>query len=289
MSLAKIKNPLLRALAEYAVITLSIELMVVGIYFFKFPNHFSFGGISGLASAVSGLSGVSTSLFTNAANLALLVLGFLFLGRDVGIRTVYATFVMTFSLDALERLCPIAQPPTQQPLLELVYAILLPGLASALLFEIGASSGGTDIIAMILRKHTSMHIGTALFLVDVASVTLAFFAFDPQTGLLSTVGLFMKSMIIDAVMENFHLTKCFNIICDDPEPICQYVMTELHHGATIYQATGAYTHRPKFIVMTMMGRRQAVQLRNFIHQQQPGAFIQITNSSEIIGKGFSSM
>lgn len=284
----KIKNPLLRKIAEYAVITVSIELMVIGIYFFKFPNHFSFGGISGLASVVNGLTGIGTAMFTNAANVLLLVLGFLFLGRGVGVRTVYSTVVMTLSLEALEAWCPLAGPLTTEPLLDLVYAILLPGIASAILFEIGASSGGTDIIAMILRKYTSMNIGTALMVVDFLSVALAFVAFGPETGMLSTLGLLLKSIIIDMVVENIRLTKCFNIICDEPEPICRFVIDELHHGATVYQAMGAYTHKEKYIVMTMMNRREAIRLRNFIRSSQPGAFIQITNSSEIIGKGFSA-
>lgn len=131
--------------------------MVIGIYFFKFPNHFAFGGITGFSTVVSEITHWSASDFTSIVNTLLLVLGFLFLGRDFGLRTVYATMVMSISLSLLERLCPLSRPLTTEPLLELMFAIFLPAVGTAILFNIGASSGGTDIIAMILKKHTSLN------------------------------------------------------------------------------------------------------------------------------------
>ena len=153
MAVREIKNIYLRKLTEYALITGSILIMVVGIYFFKFPNNFSFGGVTGFSPVVSRLTGWSASNFTSVVNTGLLVLGFLFLGTDVGVKTVYATLVMTLGLTALEYWCPLSGPLTGEPLLELVFAIFCPGFGSAVLFNIGASSGGTDIIAMILKKQ----------------------------------------------------------------------------------------------------------------------------------------
>ncbi len=286
MAVREIKNIYLRKLTEYALITGSILIMVVGIYFFKFPNNFSFGGVTGFSPVVSRLTGWSASNFTSVVNTGLLVLGFLFLGTDVGVKTVYATLVMTLGLTALEYWCPLSGPLTGEPLLELVFAIFCPGFGSAVLFNIGASSGGTDIIAMILKKHTSMNIGTALLLVDVASVAMAFFVFGPTTGLFSVLGLIAKSLVIDNVIESINMCKCFNIVCDDPQPICDFIIYELNHSATVYKAEGAFTHHSKYVVMTTMKRSQALRLRNFIHRTQPSAFIMISNSSEIIGKGF---
>ena len=139
---------------------------------------------------------------------------------------------------------------------------------------------------MILKKHTSMHIGTALLAVDVAAVTMAFFIFGPATGLYSILGVLAKSLMIDGIIENINMCKCFNIICDSPDPICDYIMNELHRGATVYEARGAFSHQKKTVIVTMMKRAQAVKLRNYIRQVEPGAFILISNSSEIIGKGF---
>ncbi len=155
-----------------------------------------------------------------------------------------------------------------------------------MLFNIGASSGGTDIIAMILKRHTSFNIGTMLFLVDAASVVMSFFVFGAETGLYSTLGLMAKSLVIDGVVENINQCKCFNIVCDDPDPICSFIIHKMGRSATIYEAKGAFTHHKKAVVMTTLSRGQAVRLRNYVRTVEPDAFMMITNSSEIIGKGF---
>jgi uncharacterized membrane-anchored protein YitT (DUF2179 family) len=260
--------------------------MVIGIYFFKFPNHFAFGGITGLSAVVSRVTGWSAGDFTSVVNLLLLILGFLFLGKDFGIRTVYATVVMSVSLSALERIYPLSHPITTEPLLELLFAIFLPAAGTAILFQTGASSGGTDIIAMIIKKHTSLPVGTVLMFVDIGSVAASFFVFGPETGLFSTIGLAAKSLVIDNVIENINLCKCFNIICDDPDPICDYIINNLHRSATIYKAQGAFSHNDKTVIMTTMKRSQALKLRSYIRGTEPSAFMLISNSSEIIGNGF---
>ena len=271
---------------EYAIITLSIWIVVVGIHFFKFPNNFAFGGVTGFSTIVSRVTPISASDFTFVANTTLLILGFIFLGRGFGMRTVYASMLMSFSLSFLERFCKISLPMTNEPLLELMFAIFLPAVGSAILFNIGGSSGGTDIIAMILKKYTSLNIGSVLFLVDLAAVGAAFVVFGPATGLYSSLGLLAKSLVIDGVIENMNLCKCFTIICDEPEPICNYIIQELHRSATTYSAQGAFTHHQKTVILATMKRSQALRLRNYIKEVEPTAFILISNSSEIIGKGF---
>ena len=283
-----IKNRYLRLLAEYSVISASILIIATGTYFFKFPNNFAFGGVTGFSTVFSALTRWSASDFTFIVNTALLILGFLFLGRGFGIKTVYASMLLSFALSIMERIWPMAGPMTDQPLLELAFAILLPGVGSAVLFNIGASSGGTDIIAMVLKKYTSLNIGTVLLLVDVAAVVMAFFIFGVTTALFSTLGLLAKSFVIDGVMENINQCKCFTIICDDPDPICDFIINTLNRSATVYEAKGAFTHHDKTIILTTMKRSQALRLRNYIRRREPAAFILITNSSEIIGKGFLS-
>lgn len=286
MALSNIEDRRKKLFVEYSMITMSMIIMVIGVHFFKFPNHFSFGGVTGFSPVFSRLTGCSASSFTFVVNNLLLVLGFIFLGKDVGIKTVYATCIMSFGLSFLEKVCPMTAPMTNEPLLELVFAIFLPAVGSAVLFNIGASSGGTDIIAMILKAHSSMNIGTALLVVDLTSVALSFVVFGPTTGLFSSLGLLAKSLVIDGVIENINECKCFNIICDDPDPICEFIIRELHRGATVYEAKGAFSHHTKTIILTTMKRGQAMRLRSFIKEIEPSAFILISNSSEIIGKGF---
>lgn len=274
---------------EYLILTLATAFLVVGVYVFKFPNHFSFGGVTGIAVVLGNVLPASPATINFIINMVLLVLGFLFLGNDTGIKTVYVSLLTSVGLSFLEWAAPMEVPLTSQPMLELIFAIVLPAVSSAILFNIGASGGGTDIIAMILKKYTNVSIGIALFIVDLLIVLASCLVFDIQTGLFSFCGLMAKTLVIDGVIENINLCKYFTIVCDDAEPICHYINAELNRSATVYKAQGAYTHRPKTIILTVMKRGQAVQLRNYIKRTQPTAFMMITNSSEIIGKGFRGL
>ena len=282
----KNKGKMKRVLEEYVVLTVATLILVMGVYIFKFPNNFSFGGVTGIAVVLSALTPATPGNITFVINMLLLLLGFVFLGRSFGIRTVYVSVLMSLGLSLAEVWFPMEHPLTSQPVLELIYAIVLPAFSSAILFNIGASGGGTDIIAMILKKYTRLNIGAALFLVDLGIVVASCLVFDAQTGLFSLCGLLAKSLVVDNVIESINLCKYFTIICNDPQPICDFITKELKRSATIYKAEGAYEHNPKSVIITIMKRSQAVELRNYIRENQPTAFIAITNSSEIIGKGF---
>ena len=268
-NLGKIK----RTVEEYVVLTVATLILVVGVYVFKFPNNFSFGGVTGLAVVLGAVLPTSPGNLTFIINMLLLVLGFIFLGRGFGVKTVYVSVLTSVGLSFAERVFPMDAPLTGQPVLELIYAIV-------------ASGGGTDIVAMILKKYTKLNIGAALFLVDLGIVVASCLVFDAQTGLCSMCGLLAKSLVVDNVIESINLCKYFTIICNDPEPICEFITKELNRSATVYQAEGAYQHNQKTVILTVMKRSQAVELRNYIRMNQPSAFIAITNSSEIIGKGF---
>ncbi|MCI8402792.1 MAG: YitT family protein [Lachnospiraceae bacterium] len=280
------KSKAVRTLIEYGILTIATLILVAGVYVFKFPNNFSFGGVTGIAVILGKVGTYSPGTYTFIINMALLLLGFLFLGRDFGLKTVYVSLLTSAGLSLAEKWFPMAGPLTTEPVLELIFAIVLPAFSSAILFNIGASGGGTDIMAMILRKYSSFNIGTALFVVDLFITFAACFVFDPQTGLFSFTGLMAKSLVIDTVIENINLCKYFTIICDRPKPICDFIIHDLGRSATVYKAEGAYEHHPKTVILTVMKRSQAVQLRNFVRRSEPTAFITITNSSEIIGKGF---
>lgn len=271
---------------DYLLLTAATLLMAVGIYVFKFPNNFTFGGVTGFAIVVSKLTGAGAGLLSSGINLALLVVGFLFLGRGFGIKTVYVTVLLSAALAVPERLLPLTKPLTDQPVLELVFAVMLPAISSAILFNMGASSGGTDIVAMILKKYTSINIGTALLAVDTLAVVASFFVFGVTTGLYSLCGLFFKSFLIDTAIENMNLCKYFTIICKDPAPICDFIHKTLKRGATQMEALGTYSGDTEYVILTVMRRAEAVQLRNYVKSVEPTAFMMITNSSEIIGKGF---
>lgn len=282
------KKTIMQLLKEYALITAGVMLVVFGVYFFKFPNNFSIGGVTGAAIILSKLSGgsINSGTVVLIINAILLVVGYIFLGKDFGNRTVYGSLLLSVSLWALELFVPMQKPLTTQPALELAFAVILPAVGAALLFNIGASTGGTDVIAMLLRKYTSTNIGRSLLITDFFLTICAFPVFGITTGLFSILGLFIKSTLVDNVIESLNLNKYFTIICENPKPICDYILIDLHRSATVFDAKGAFTEADKKIILTVMNRSQAVQLRKHIKQMDPNAFILITNTSEIIGRGF---
>ena len=278
-------------LKEFIMITIGVLLVVIGVYFFKFPNNFSIGGVTGIAVILSNLLGnvIGSGTIVLVVNLILLGLGYLLLGKSFGNKTAYGTILMSVALQLLEIIAPLKGPLTSEPLLELSFAVIFPAVGSAILFNIGSSTGGTDVIAMLLKKYTNLDIGYALLLTDFLLTIATFLIFDLTTGFLSILGLLIKTTLIDGVIENLNLNKYFTIICKDPKLICTFITQKLHRSATVFDAKGAFTDQDKKIILTVMSRAQAVQLRTFIRETDPEAFLLITNTSEIIGRGFRGL
>ena len=276
-------------LKNFSLLTISTLIMAVGIYFFKFANNFTFGGITGIAVLVAKFLPISASDFSFVVNILLLIIGWIVLGKSFAEKTAYSTILLSVSLSLLERIYPMSHPLTNEPLLELIFAILLPALGSAILFNIGASSGGTDVIAMILKKYTSVDIGKGLMISDLIFTLAGFLVFNVKTGLYSLFGLIMRSALIDNFIESFNRSKYFHVVTSNATCICDFIQNNLQRGATIVNATGAFTGDDKYIILTVLSPSQAVKLRNFIKEQDPKAFLLVSNTSEIIGKGFHSV
>lgn len=275
---------------EFILMNLGTALLTTGVYFFKIPNRFTIGGVSGVGTVI----GTLVPEFTPAASIAvlnilLLFAGFLVLGEETGIKTTICSILFSVETWLLEYLIPIQHPLTNQPFLELVYAILLTAIGSAILFNADASSGGTDIIALILKKRTSINVGKALLYTDFVITISAFFVFGIETGLYSLLGLFAKGFLVDSVVENINISKHFTIITDNPDPITDFIINSLHRGATAVNATGEFTHREKKVIYTLCSRIQAVTLKRKITEFDPRAFVYITTTSDIIGRGFRSV
>ncbi len=272
---------------EVLLLILGTALVALGVYFFKFPNNYSTGGVTGIAVILSSLfPTVSSSTFTSVINIASLVLGFVFLNRGFGIRTIFCTLLFSAMLAGLEWLYPITHPLTDQKMLELFFAVILPSLGAAILFNLDSSTGGTDILAMILKKYTSMDIGKALLYVDVLITAATLVVINIETGLYSLLGLVLKSVLVDMVIESFNRRKSFMLVTSCPDTVCTYITQQLHRSATYWKGEGAYSHQDKWVVLTALSRAQAVALRRYLKGVDPHAFMLITNSSEIFGKGF---
>lgn len=274
-------------LNDFFILNAGTLLTAVGSYFFKFPNNFSTGGVTGISVVLTHyFPGLSNGTIVSVINIALLIVGLLLLGKGFGFKTFYVTVAFSAMLKILEVIWPMTQPLTDQPFMELLLGVFLPAWGSALLFNIGSSTGGTDIIAMIVKKYFKCHIGRALLIVDFFITLLTFVPFGPETGLFSMVGLFIRSFAVDLFLENMNTYKYFTIITDKPQEIYSYITDVLHRGATVYQAEGLYKHTEKTVIMTAQGKKQALHLQDVIRQKDPHAFVLVTNTSEIIGKGF---
>lgn len=156
-------------------------------------------------------------------------------------------------------------------MLDLVFAVFLPALGSAIVFDIGASTGGTDIVALILAKYTSMEIGKALMVSDILIVLAAAWRFGMGTGLYCILGLIAKSFVVDGAIENIRLRKVCTIVTANPQPILDFIIKDMNRSATVEKAYGAYTHHELSVLVTVLTRRQALQLRNFLRENDPGA------------------
>lgn len=288
------KNPVKQIgqaeIKNFLLITLGTVLTAVGIYFFKFPNNFSTGGVSGISILLGKLVPfLSPAISMWAINLILLLIGFLFFGRGFGLMTAYCSMLYSFLTWLFEVIYPMTAPFTDQPFLELCFAMMLPAVGSAILFNCNASTGGTDIVAMILKKYTSLDIGKALLVSDALIAFSACFVFDIRTGLFSLLGLIIKAFVVDSVIESINLCKYFSIVTSCPDAICDYIIREMNRSSTVIDAIGAYSHEDRKVILVACRRSEAVRLRQYIKTVDPKAFMFITNTSEIIGKGFRTV
>lgn len=278
-----------RDFKEFLLMSLGTALVSIGVYFFKFPNHFSMGGVSGLAillGEVIKVPWLTPGMFNSIINTLFLFLGFAFLNKGFGLHTVYCSLLYSGLIQVFEWLCPLTRPLTDQLILELFFAVLLPALGSGILFNLNASTGGTDIAAKILQKFSGLDVGMALLCTDVLIAAAALFIFDITAGLCSLLGLVLKSILVDTVIESLNLHKSFMVITSEPNAICEYITQTMGRGATVWDAMGAYTSENHWVILTVLSRGQAVILRRQLHELDPKAFMIVTNSSEIFGKGF---
>ncbi|MDE7329918.1 MAG: YitT family protein [Clostridia bacterium] len=312
-----VKEKRKRAVLNWIFMTFGIILMSFSVYFFQTPNDFTLGGIAGIAVIINSfIPAPVNQILTQGVimaiiNVALLIIGLIILGKQCTIRTIfcslfYTGFIWLFEYfdviglinTAAGRVETVINPETgeeitralralsDEPFLELVYAILLFGIGGAIVFNCGASSGGTDIIALILKKFTNLNVGMALMIIDMVIVLISFYTFTVDKGLFSVLGLFTKSFLLDSVIESFGKTKYITIITKNHEIISDYILKVINHGFTMYDAQGGYTGEPKKVLVTVCKRSEALKLKIKIHEVDPSAFVIITDANEILGKGF---
>ncbi|MDE6504657.1 MAG: YitT family protein [Clostridia bacterium] len=288
----KIKSSVL----YWAVLNFGIIMLAAGVFLFKGPNNFATGGVSGIAIILSKyvtplVPFLTQSVIMIIINALLIVIGFIFLGKGCTFKTVYCSLMYTFEMWLMQLLFEhlnINLPLTDETFLEFLYAMLLTGIGSAILFNCNASSGGTDIIALIIKKFTRLNIGKALFATDLIIASSTFIIFDVKTGLFSILGLFFKAFLVDSVIESIGKSKYVTIITSSPEKITPFILEGIHRSYTSYTAKGGYSGEEKTVLLTVCNRGEALKLKIKIRNADPAAFVILTDTNEILGKGFRS-
>ena len=274
-------------LGFFLMLNAGLILTAVALVLFKTPNHLAFGGTSGLSILLnSAFPALPVSVYLWILNAILVGLGIVFLDKKTVFWSAFASFALSGYTSLFEWLIPVQGSITGDLWLDVCFAVLLPAVGSALVFDIGASTGGTDIAAMILRRRTDLEIGKALFAVDAGIVAAAVGLYGARVGLYCVLGLIAKTFVVDTFIESIRQRKVCQIICKCPRAVEEYVVKTLKRTATVQFGWGVYSGRRVTILTTVLSRREAMKLRLFVRSQDPGAFITIVSSSEIVGRGF---
>lgn len=276
---------------SYLIISIGTFMMAAGIYFFEFPNGFSTGGVSGIAIILNRLiNGISPTKIATVLNLLLILVGLFVLGKKFAFKTVFTSVLLSLLLNLFESLFPIDKPFTNQKLLELFIDMVLISVGAALIFNEEASSGGTDIIALIIKKFFNIDIGKALLIVDTFVIVGAFLTLGVEIGFFSLFALVIRALVVDSAIESLKGTKFFIIITNEHIKILSFITRELDRGATLLNnCEGAYEKGSKKAIISVVEKKQAVILKHKIKELDPNAFTIIGTSSDIIGNGFSSL
>lgn len=275
---------------QYLNITVGIVVLAVGLYLFLIPNDIAAGGASGIAMLINHfLPQIPVGLLMAIVNTVLFALAFVTLGTRFGFRTIYASLGLSGIIWLLERILPMNAPLTSDLLLSSLVGTAVSALGMAMVFDQGASSGGTDIIAKILKRYTNLDIGKGLLMTDAFIVLAAVVVFGPDKGLYAMLAVIFNGFIVDYAIQGFNVSMQVMVVTTKPDAIAEFVMSDLSRGVTFLYGQGGYCRREVRIVYTVVNRREFICLRQFISETDPKAFVSVSQSHEVLGEGFKGI
>lgn len=283
------KEEITKMVREYILILFGTFIVAAGMFFFFNPAHLSVGGANGLAVVLNHYLEIGVGNWMYIINIGLFILAFLTIGSQFGVKTIIASLLTSGFFDLLEKLMPNFQPLTGDTFVELFFGVFVTALGMAIVFNQGASTGGTDIIAKILNKFIGIDLGKGVLISDVVITLLAGNAFGARIGIYSLFGVIVNGFLIDFVIEGMNMNKEVKIIAEDTKPIEEFIIKELDRGATIYKAYGMYTKEQRDIIMVLLDRKDFLKLKNFLRDLEQKTFISVSNASEVLGYGFKNL
>lgn len=272
---------------EYFIITFGLILVAAGIHFFLVPHNLAAGGLTGLAMVINHyFPALSIGVLMFIGNIFFFVIGFIFIGKGFGVKTIYSSLMLSVIIAIFEKVMPVTKPISEDILINLIFGILIGAIGMAIVFNENASTGGTDIPAKILNKYFNVEIGKGLLIIDFIVTGLAVIAFGATTGMYALLGVIVNGTVVDYVIDGLNITKRIEIISSDCESIRKYIIEDLERSATLYRAVGAYNLEERDVIVTVMGKKEFIKLKNHIKSIDPRAFIITHNVHEVLGEGF---
>lgn len=270
-----------KVFSEFLIITLGTIIAAAAVYFFLMPSHLAVGSISGLAIILSNFIPLKVSMITLILNIILLIAGMIFIGRDFGIKTIYTSILLPVVLAVLELLFPDNQSLMGEPFLDMIFYIFSVSIGLTILFNKNASSGGLDIIAKILNKYLRMDLGKAMSLAGICAALTSALVYDEKTVLLSILGTYLNGIVLDHFLFGFNIKKRVCILSQKESEIEEFILHTLHSGATIYEPIGAYDHKIRREIITIVDKNEFAQLMNYVSKTDPNAFVTVYNVNEV--------
>ena len=277
----------MKGVYEFLGVTLGVFLTALGLDMFLIPNKIAAGGVSGIATILHFLFHLPVGMVMLVLNIPLFLMGIYRLGLGFGFRSLYGTLALSIIIDVL---APVVPVPTHDILLAGLYGGVLTGLGVGLVFRYKGTTGGTDLLAAIIRTYTGVNIGQLLFMVDAGVVLAAGIVFDSaELALYALITIFLASWLIDLVLEGISYARAFIIISDRSEEIADLIMKEMARGVTALQGKGLYTGIDRPVLLSVVNRSEVSQLKEIVYKADPGAFVILTNVHEVLGEGFKEI
>ena len=272
---------LLSLIKEIFILTIATLIIAVAVYFFQVPNHVSISSISGLSIVLIKFIPFTMSQITMFLNIVLLIIGFFTCGSEFGYKTVYTSILLPVFLGIFENIFPNMSSPTGDAFLDVVCYTFVVSIGLAILFNRNASSGGLDIVAKILNKYFRIEIGKALSVAGMCIALSSFLAYDIKTVVLSVLGTYLNGIVLDHFIFDQNLKRRVCIVSPKKDEIRNFILNDLHSGATIYKAIGAYRLEEREEIITIVDKHEFQKLMSFIDTGDPQAFITVYQVSNI--------
>lgn len=267
---------------EWFMITAATAVVAAAVFFFLVPSHVSVGSISGLAIVLANFVPFPISVITMGLDVVLLVLGFLFIGKEFGGKTVYTSILLPVLIGILEWLFPDFVSMTADPFLDMLCYVFVVSIGLAMLFNRNASSGGLDIVAKFLNKYLRMELGRAMSLAGMCVALSSALVYDKKIVVLSVIGTYLNGIVLDHFIFGSNIKKRVCIISEKEEEIRKFILHQLHSGATVYEAYGAYDLQKRREIITIVDKNEYAKLMRFIEKTDDKAFVTVYAVNEII-------